>query len=238
MTRNVPISLKDPDAIVHNATLWRQLNELAGGKPDFTAVEIKSFYVIGLIKDIWMSVDCLLKSKDAWPQKYLPAFGVFASGVDLLGRCLTGNTTPDLNENLRVGFYYLANPTQTACPTSLPTRPEDIVVVSTSRTKYSIAALVDLRHYTTHGQATIRDQHLPDVDNDLLAQFPDKVGIAMDVYWNGLLTNAEYCVRMARAEIAPYRNRGMPLENILDHFEAGHSAGGLFSELDWHVTSR
>lgn len=110
MARNVPVSLADPSVTVDNADTWIELNRLAKGNPGFAAVEIKSFYAIGLIDDICQSVDWLLKAQDAWPNKYLPAFALFASGVDLLGRCLTGNATPELKANLAVGFHYLAKP--------------------------------------------------------------------------------------------------------------------------------
>lgn len=123
--RRVPVSLAEPNATVYNANDWEQLRtEVANAR--FTAVEIKAFYVIGLILEICASVDCLLKadslSEDGHPLayqvfrsggRYLPAFGVFASGIELLGRCLTGNNTPQVNENLRVGFHYLASPTAT-----------------------------------------------------------------------------------------------------------------------------
>ncbi len=114
MSRNVPISFANPYAVVDNADKWMALGKLAGALPDFTSLELKAFYVIGLIDDICQSVEYLLRAKDAWPDKYLPAFGVFASGVDLLGRCLTGNTTPELQGNLAVGFRYLVEPKEAA----------------------------------------------------------------------------------------------------------------------------
>lgn len=123
MARNVPVSLKDPYIPVYNADRWLELSKLAGVNQEFTAVEIKSFYVIGLIVEICASVDCLLKanslSETSHPLavqifnaggQYLPAFGVLASGVELLGRCLTGNEKAQTNENLNAGFYYLVKP--------------------------------------------------------------------------------------------------------------------------------
>ena len=65
MTRNVPVSLFDPYAPVDNSDMWLELNLKAKGNQDFTPVEIKAFYVIGLISDICQSVDWLLKAPDA-----------------------------------------------------------------------------------------------------------------------------------------------------------------------------
>ena len=45
--RNVPVSLAYPNANVYNAVKWESLrNSVANGQ--FTPVEIKAFYVIGL----------------------------------------------------------------------------------------------------------------------------------------------------------------------------------------------
>lgn len=236
MPRNVPVSLADPDVSVENEATWIELKDLAKANPHFTVVEIKAFYAIGLINDICQSVDWLLKAKDAWPNKYLPAFALFASGVDLLGRCLTGNPTPDVNANLTVGFYYLAKPNSQPPGTNISKLDQEtLVVVKTEFSEYTVAELVALRHYAAHGQATTKSQ-LPIIDIGLLEVFPKLMGDAIETYWNGLKQNAEYCKRMANAKFDPFRGREYPLKHILKYFTIpGNSAGSLFYRFDWRV---
>ena len=235
-TRNVPVSLANPNVPVDNPDLWVELNKLAGGNADFTAVEIKTFYVIGLIVDICQSVDWLLKAPDAWPNKYLPTFALFASGIDLMGRCLTGNITADLLGNLGVGFHYLAKPSKQPPAKTISTADQEtVVVVKTNAYEYTIADLVALRHYTAHGQATSKDK-LPPIHIELLDKFPKLTGDAMEVYWSGLQTDGEYCNRLGNAKFEPYSNRAEPLKHTLDYFSVpGNSIGSLFYRLNWQV---
>jgi len=235
MTRNVPVSLANPNVLVDNPNIWLELNKQAGGNPDFTPAEIKTFYVIGLISDICQSVEWLLKASDAWPNKYLPAFALFASGVDLLGRCLTGNATADLQGNLGVGFHYLARPNLQPPAKNIPKIDQEaVVVVETNRCQYTVADLVALRHYTAHGQATSGSK-LPEIHIELLDTFPKLMGNAMETYWKGLQTDNEYCNRMGSAKFEPYNNRAEPLRHTIEYFSKGNSIGSLFYRLDWQV---
>ncbi|MCJ7531886.1 MAG: hypothetical protein MUO64_12755 [Anaerolineales bacterium] len=109
MKRDVPISLAESTVHFYNEGVWINLGKLAGISMLFTALEIKAFYMVGLLNEIFQCVEVLLHSEDAWETKYLPAFSLFASGIDLFGRCLAGNSTFDLNSNLAIGFYYLVN---------------------------------------------------------------------------------------------------------------------------------
>ncbi|MGB3905234.1 MAG: hypothetical protein WBB22_09945 [Anaerolineae bacterium] len=70
---------------------WRSLNKQIGGNPDFYPLTIKGAHVIGVIHDICESVSCLLRYPNARQTTYIPAYGVFASGVEILGRCIRGN---------------------------------------------------------------------------------------------------------------------------------------------------
>lgn len=238
MPRNVPVSLASPNAQVYNAALWTELGKLSGANPEFTPLELKTFYVVGLIDDICQSVQWLLGAKDAWPNKYLPAFGVFASAVDILGRCLTGNETPDLNENLRVGFRYIASPTvEPPTKNVSEDEAEQTIVVQTNHAPYTIGTLVSLRHYTAHGQATVKHSTLPHVDTELLGLFPKLFGEAMETYWKGLTIQEEFCTRIGSARIDPYRNRADPLKNILTYFQQPQhpTMGSVFYRLNWQV---
>ena len=236
MPRNVPMSLANPYAPMDNEDQWLDLGKLAQINPEFTAIEIKALYVVGLIDDICQSVAWLLKAEDAWPEKYLPAFGVFASGVDLLGRCLTGNSTPELRGNLAVGFFYLARPTLEPPSERLPTvQAETTIVVKTNVLEYTVAELVALRHYSSHGQATTRNR-MPGLHIELLDSFPQLIGNAMEAYWSGLKENEKFCNRLGTAMISAYSNRAEPLRHTLEYFsKPGNTIGGLFSRLDWQV---
>ncbi len=225
--------LKDVNVAVLHPSKWQQLSQLAGANAIFTPVEIKAYYVIGLLDDICQSVQCLAKADKAWPEKYMPALGLFASAVDLFGRCLTGNTTLQVNENLRVGFWYLFHFSASAPPKSLRPSEAASVVVATPQLSYTVDDLVALRHYSAHGQAARPD--LASVDNELLAQFPKPLGDAVETYWTALQNDAEYCRRLGDALIDPYANRAEPAKKTLEYFNRGHAAGDLFYRLDWRV---
>jgi hypothetical protein len=251
--RKVPVSLADPYANVYNASEWKGLQDSVANS-QFTVLEIKAFYAIGLIFEICASVDCLLKaslSKNEHPLtyrvftsggRYLPAFGVFASGIELLGRCLIGNETPQVNENLKVGFHYFAKPTLKPLLDNIPMSTE---VVKTSRS-YSIQDLIDLRNYAAHGQSTVGEKdtsgrllpktNLPGIERDLFSKLPEKMGSAMQVYWHdALLGDVEPCRRLAKARIDPYTNRIGPLQHVIDYFGQVpyQSAGSMFSRFNW-----
>jgi hypothetical protein len=238
--------LADHSLPVLHTNKWQQIKTLSRANQVFTPVEIKAYYVIGLIDDICKSVQCLVKADKAWPEKYLPAFSLFASAVDLLGRCLTGNRTLDANENLRVGFWYLARPH--TLPPQRGIRPDRLAAVNRTVVvpvpgPYRVANLIALRHYSSHGQAA-GSADLPDVDSRLLERFPELLGEALEVYWAALIDQSdeynhnrcrEYCARMADALVDPYPTRSEPLSKTLEYFAQGNSAGGLFYGLDWRV---
>ncbi len=228
MQRNVPVALARPEVVVTNSDQWLALARLAAANPEFTAVEIKAFYVIGLIDDICQSVSWLLTAPNAWPDCYLPAFGVFASAVDLLGRCLTGNTTTEVQANLLVGLKYLPNPWgDPPAKTLSRVDASKTVVVRTNHNQYTISDLEALRHYSAHGQSTTR-RGLPAFDIELLDPFPVLMGAAIEAYWRGLQENGELCERLAVAELLPYSNRELPLRHTLEYFaQPGNSAGSL-----------
>lgn len=234
MTRRVPIKFADCNAPIFNRNIWVQLYSSHGGNLQYTAVEIKGFYAISLIHDTFCTVDFIMEAEDAWPNKYLPAYGLFSSGVDLLGRCLTGNTTINMNENLRIGFHYLSNPILVP-QIGLQQADMQTPLIITSHNEYTIEDLVALRHYTLHGQATV-DGPFVGVDNELLAQFPSLIVRAMEVFYSSLQQEVEMCQRMGEAEIGAYGNRIEPLKNILNYFsQQGTSMTSYFDCLDWTV---
>jgi hypothetical protein len=254
--QRVPVIFKDRNATVYNALEWENL-KISIANPGFTPVEIKGFYILGLILEICESVDCLLKTNsllgNSHPLAYqvfesggrhLPAFGIFASGVELLGRCLTGNKTTDVNKNLKVGFYYLAKPDPAPLLDNIPI---EIDVVNTTSQSYSIQDLIDLRNYAAHGQSTVSEKdasgkkipknNLSGIERELFGKLPHKMGQAIDVYWMALVNDEEHCRRLAEARIDPYNNRSTPLKHVIAYFgQIPHqSAGSLFSRFNWET---
>lgn len=227
----MPIPFAARDVPVPNADHWVELNHLALGLPSYTPVEIKGYYIVGLLHDICQCVEILLRAPDAFPSRYLPAFALFASAVDLLGRCITGNVTSRAGNDIEVGFYYLATPTPFA-----PHEPvdEDATVVETNVSQYTVAELKVLRNFSAHGQAAAREV-LPSLHIELLDQFPHKLGVAMETYWHGLHSNVDLCERLGRASIRAYRGRTDPLRDTLEYFHAGNSIASMFSQMSWQV---
>lgn len=231
--------LKDYTVPVSDPGRWLRLREMADVTNVLTPVEVKAYYVFGLIHEIGQSVGYLMTAPDAWPAKYLPAISIFASAIELMGRCLTGNTTDSVNANLRVGFYYLAHPTEYPPPKDISDADCQKTVVKTTQA-YSVADLVALRHYGAHGQATV-GSGLPTVDNELLEALRDPFGTAIETYWCGLVegcgvkANTEFCIRMGEAKVVPYAGRDEPLINIVDLAAGGQSMSQWVFNSNWSV---
>jgi hypothetical protein len=194
---------------------------------------------MGLLEDIWSSVEILLKPQQnytrtrIWPDRYLPAFGVFSSGVDLLGRCLIGNKTVNVNENLRVGFYYLVHP-HNPPDAFLALARANTALIKTPFTEYSVKDLIDLRNFTSHGQATTKD--LPDFDIQLLEQFTPKLLSTLETYRAGLRDEPELCKRLGASQIGVYKSRVEPLRVTLEYYsKQGISTGDAFKDFNWRV---
>jgi hypothetical protein len=199
---------------------------------DLSPIEIKNLYVFGLLEDIFSSVSCLLQQKDAWPKRYLPAFGLFSSAMDLLGRCLNGNSSHWQKHDLTTGFQYLFSPSQdinTIC--IIDYRKE---IFRTNHRGYSINDLQDLRNYSLHGQATVKGD-LPPFDIELLDGMPRRMGNAISVYWNCLKTSIPFCERLAHARISLYRDRAEPLASIINILNKGTTISEIFTNMDWQV---
>jgi len=114
MTAPVNVKLNTPTVPIPNwnqeATDWMSLNTAAHGNPDFYPLTVKAAYVIGVVHDICESVSHLLTHPNAKTTTYIPAYGVFASGIELLGRCVNGNsTTYGSVADLKTGFKWLVS---------------------------------------------------------------------------------------------------------------------------------
>lgn len=112
MAAPVNVKLKTPTVAIPNwnqaASYWMSLNAAVNGNPDFYPLTVKAIYVIGIIYDLCESVSHLLAHPNTKATTYIPAYGVFASGIELLGRCVNGNsTTRGSVADLKTGFKWL-----------------------------------------------------------------------------------------------------------------------------------
>lgn len=84
------------------AAKWVQLNKEVGGNLDFYPLTVKAFYVIGIMLGSFRSVALLLQDPHIISSTYYPAYAVFSSVIDLLGRCIQGNSnTKGITEDVK-----------------------------------------------------------------------------------------------------------------------------------------
>jgi hypothetical protein len=134
----------------HEAAEWMSINADARGNPEFFPLTVKAAYVMGVEYDICESVSHLLAHPRAKETTYIPAYGVFASGVEILGRCIRGNsTTRGTTTDLKTGFRWLVSSAYGRVSLTH-------VLIATNSGDFTIKMLVALRHFAAHGQATTR----------------------------------------------------------------------------------
>lgn len=218
---NVPVADWD-DA------MWLQLNTDVGGNPGFFPLTVKAAYVIGIIHGLAESVSCLLYNLPG-SVSLLPAFGVFGASIDLLGRCLNGSDAAmTSSRDLKTGFNWLREQKLDDSDSS--------VVVHTSQRAYTVADLVQLRHFAAHGQANARQR--PAFDEGLLEPMPSLLATGLEVYWNELQQSETACNDLARANILALRSS--PVLQSWSMFEQKsdgrhESMTQIFSGFDWRV---
>ncbi len=225
---------------VEMSPCWLRLGKDIGVTSEFSALTLKSFYVTGLVITICNSVTILLSTGNLISTTYYPAYGVFASTVELLGRCLRGNdTNKNSTQDLTEGFKWLANPNAKL----YKSLQENHILVSTINYTYSIKELVDLRHFAAHGQGMNQAKHqditgktdrlkIKDFDYLILAEMPPLIGNAMQAYLHELTFNETLAKSLAKASVTPYRNRP-----ILDVLLSYQTTMGSFPERVGHVLS-
>lgn len=107
------ISDKPPngDDWLEQGRFWKELGAGAGAVAELRPLTIKLLYVTGIILAACRSVDILLSSRELVSTVYYPAYSLFASAIDLLGRCVRGNAQEEgSTEDVRAGFRWLAQP--------------------------------------------------------------------------------------------------------------------------------
>lgn len=214
------------------ARQWEELNRGIGGNSDFDPLAIKGFYVIGVILTNCRSVNILLSGDHLISTVFYPSYAVFASAVELLGRCIRGNKLSSGNtEDLRTGFKWLKAPTLNMYQAV----DKSDLLVSTSR-DYPIEELTQLRHFTAHGQA-IKHSIVRSFDYLILGQMPPLIGSGIESYLRELRTSSTLADSLARASVSPYRDRPI-FEGIWDAplYDADlypASIGNKFRQMDW-----
>ena len=185
---DVPVNVNTPNPSIcppgweKEAEMWSKLNEEIGGHPDFYPLTIKGAYVIGVIHDICTCTNVLLNSNTPVETSFLPAYGIFASGVELLGRCINGNSFDNKSmKDLKIGFKWLGENGD-----YLSIKDTDPIVKTRMR-EYSALDLSFLRHYAAHGQA-ILNATIYEIDVDLLEMLRQKFAKSLENFWHGILT--------------------------------------------------
>jgi len=225
------------------SNLEKESPEMCLDLQGLTLLDIKVLYVIGLLSDICDAVTCLLK-QNSYQQYYLPAFGVFSSGVELLGRCLTGWVEDTQGTTLQMGFYYLAKPSNDAIRKTNLEEIENTVVVTSNQPvgknnsgQYTVRHLICLRNYSDHGQAIAKrtQDYISDLGYgyDLMDTLPHKLSDAIKVYLFGLKSDDAICRKLAQAKITPFCTRYGPLRKVLG--KNPQELHKLFADRDWCV---
>ncbi len=232
----VNVFLSEPTDVIEKWNIqkmrWERLNQDVAGNQQFYPLTVKAFYVFGVLLAIFKSVEILLEEGKLPHITYIPAYSLFASGIDILGRCIRGNKrVRGSTQDIKVGFRWLAKPSYN----EYLDVPDTYELVKTINGPYSISQLTSMRHFATHGQAT-SSEHLPKLDYLILAEMPSKIARALESYWACLQKSGSACNLLARANIMPYRNRPIfdALWSISDQGTGDYPAlGDLFGSLDW-----
>jgi len=217
--------------------LWKALNRKAGGNPRLFSLTIKAGYVIGVLYEICESVTYLLEHPEAQETTYIPAYHVFSSGVEILGRCIRGNS--DLWSSvadLQTGFRWLADSDQVGLH-------DDTVVIKTSSREYTIDMLTALGHYAAHGGIKRKKEsggthQFGEIDLEILQKMPPLMTEGLQRYWDELQSSELLCNKLAEASIIALKNWPV-LESWLllnrAHNGAVPPISDAFGKFDWSV---
>jgi hypothetical protein len=227
------------------AEQWLALNNEIGGNPKFYPLTIKAGYVLGVIHCLCDSVTILLNSPNTKRVSYIPAYGVFASGIELLGRCLRGNSkTRGSGKDLSAGFKWLASCFFVDYEDVYERVPTNIVLIQTGKYKYSINNLIALRHFAAHGQATSKEVapgtfEFGFIDFEILEHMPHLIASGLEKFWKELMDSEDLCNKLAFAKVIVLR--GWPVLQSWRLFEVNergkyHSVEDIFNRFNWHIS--
>jgi hypothetical protein len=235
------VKLKTPTVTLKDwrkeSRLWKALNRKAGGDSRLFPLTIKAGYVIGVIYDICESVSQLLEHPTAQRTTYVPAYHVFSSAVEILGRCIRGNS--DLwgsVADLKTGLKWLANSDQVGLD-------DDTVLIKTSGREYTVDMLTALGHYAAHGGIKTKREsggthHFGEIDPEILEKMPSLLAEGLERYWSELQSSELLCNKLAEARIIALQNWPVLESWLLS--DRGHNGAlppitDVFSKFDWSV---
>ncbi len=212
------VGLKNPTIVLdrwaNEAPRWTSLAQEVGVVREFKPLTVKVLYITGLILASCRSISILLDKNNLVSTTFYPAYGIFASSIDLLGRCIRGDDNiRSVTDDIRAGFRWLAQPSIS----SYETVSLEETIVKTKIFSYSINDLIALRHFAAHGQATTATE-IKDFDYLLLAEMPPLLATGVQSYLTELMSSEMLASNLARASVAPYRNR--PIFDALWGFNA------------------
>lgn len=210
----VNVSCPDPPGATNwrfDAPEWKDFNYDVGGHPDFTPLTVKGAYVLGVIYSVCECVSALFCTPTFVQHNgYMPAYGIFASAIDLLGRCTSGEEKP-YKPCLIPGFNWLAADSFPAYEDNAGN--EGTPIIKTTKKEYTADDLKTLRHFILHGQATaVCPSKLADmVDYQILPELATRFPDRLQRWWECLHDSncgvaTVMCQRLAKAAIIPYRN--------------------------------
>ena len=241
MSVPVNVKLQHPTVTVPNcvqgAAEWISLNAAVCGNPDFYFLTVKAAYVIGVIHDVCESVSHLLAHPNARVTTYIPAYGVFASGIELLGRCINGNsTTRGSSDDLKTGLKWLVS-------SSYNSVPDTHVFITTNSRAYTIGMLAALRHFAAHGQAASKvtqagTYQFGNIDYEILDMMPPILAGALERYWHQLQHDENLCNKLALANVIALRTWPVFRSWILfERDKSGKypSITEIFNRFNWQV---
>ena len=239
----VNVRLKKPTVKVQGWTkesrFWKQLCKGAGLSSRLYPLTVKAGYVIGAMYDIFQSVSHLLQHPNAKETTYVPAYQVFSSAVELLGRCLRGNT--DLwgsVADVQAGFKWLVNSQQVGLH-------DDTVVIKTSSQKYTVGMLTALGHYAGYGEIKAKSsskamRHAGNVDVEILQKMPPLLVGGLDRYWTELQGSERMCNKLAQARVVGLKDWPVLSCWLLRDGQGGVSVpcmSDVFGGFDWSLES-
>jgi len=218
------------------APAWRFVARGVVTDDAFDPLTLKAIYVTGLILESCRAVDGLLSPKNPTPTVFYPAFAVFASAIELLGRCINGNASHrNTGNDLATGFKWLHRPD----PLEFPCVSDTQEVIATKNYPYTIADLVALRNFAAHGQA-INLSEIRTFDFLVLGEFPPILSRGLRGYLEALPSSEGLSTNLAKASIAPFRNN--PIFQVIWEFMSDPQAfpskvAATISQVDWTYKS-
>lgn len=229
--------IDDWDSQSTQSTKWEKLGQDVGADPVFCPLTIKALYVTGIILAACESIEILLKNAGLISTTYFPAYAIFTSTIDLLGRCICGNDKPiGSTRDIKIGFQWLAQP---SINSYMKVSDNQVLVTTytswgTRNREYKIKELVAMRHFAAHGQSSADD--LPDFDYNIFGAMPPLLARGVEEYLRALESRAEPCAQLAKARIEPYRSR--PIFDTLWRYHRHDQSfptivGDVLRKYDW-----